>query len=202
MNRNSSFLASATCFVVALSLAMPVAAQPGLGLGPGAGSGTGSGFRLNAAPLGAADAAEVSFMREEERMARDIYVQLGEKWNLTVFRNIAASEQKHFEALGRVLENKNLPDPSAGKQAGVYADPKLNTLFNELIAKGMKSVQDALEVGVAVETADIADLEQAIAATTRTDLKRIYTNLMNASYNHLDAFQNNIELVCPPAPAN
>lgn len=196
MNRNYSFFPFAGCFVLALSLTSPAVAQNGPG------TGAGLGFRLQAAPLTTAEAASVSFMREEERLARDIYLALGEKWNLTVFRNIAASEQSHFEAMGKILANKNLPDPSAGKEAGVYAEPKLNTLYNELIAKGLNSIEDALAVGVAVETTDIADLEAAIQGTTRTDLKRVYTNLMNASYSHLEAFENNIELICPRVPAN
>ncbi|MBL8211129.1 MAG: DUF2202 domain-containing protein [Bryobacterales bacterium] len=197
MNRNSSFFHAAGCFLLAFSLTSTLAAQP-FGNGPSAGP----GFRIDAAPLTATEAASVSFMREEERLARDLYLKLAEKWNLNVFRNIAASEQQHFDAMGKILANKNLPDPSAGKEAGVYAEPTLNTLFNELYAKGMKSIEDALAVGVAVETTDIADLEKAIAATTRTDLKRAYTNLMNASYSHLEAFENNIEVLCPLAPAN
>ncbi len=217
MNRNYAFAITTACLLLALLLATPMAAQPfgngpGNGAGPGHGNGPGSGqglgvgpgagFRIDPAPLTAAEAATAAFMREEERMSRDLYLKLAEKWNLTVFRHIASSEQKHFEAIGNILTNKNLPDPSAGKQAGVYAEPRLNTFYNELIAKGLKSIEDALAVGVAVETADIADLEAALKATTRTDLKRVYTNLMNASYNHLDAFNNNIELVCPRVPAN
>lgn len=194
MNRNSSFFHAAGCFLLAFSLTSTLPAQT-FGFGPSAGPGL--GFRIDPAPLTAEEAAAVSFMREEERLARDIYLKLAEKWNLNVFRNIAAAEQQHFDSMGKILANKNLPDPSAGKEAGVYADPKLNTLYNELYAKGMASIEEALAVGVAVETTDIADLEAAIAATTRTDLKRVYTNLMNASYSHLEAFENNIEIICP-----
>ena len=79
-------------------------------------------------------------------------------------------------------------DP-AQSSAGVYTDPALNALYNQLLAKGMQSAQDALEVGILIEKKDIADLESALNSTTKFDIKRVYNNLMNGSYNHLYAFE-------------
>jgi hypothetical protein len=134
-------------------------------------------------------------MREEEKLARDVYQQLAKKWNLVTFENIAASEQNHFDALGTLLTRYSVADPAQGLAAGVYSNAKLSALYNELMAKGTKSSQDALEVGLLIEKADIADLEAALKGTAKLDVKRVYTNLMNASYNHLEAFETGCELL-------
>jgi len=133
-------------------------------------------------------------MREEEKLARDVYQFLFDKWQLNIFKNIAAAEESHFVAVGGMLTRYNVSDPAADKPAGVYSNADLNTLYAQLTAKGATSVADAFEVGILIEKADIADLEKAIAATDRVDIKRLYTNLMNASYNHQEAFEANHEI--------
>jgi len=146
-------------------------------------------------PVSEDEAKQLQFMREEEKLARDIYLQLNEKWNLVVFRNIAASEEQHMGAVGRLLERYAVEDPAANKPAGVYTDERLTALYAELMEKGTRSVKEALEVGVLIEKTDIADLETSIKMTVKWDIKRVYTNLMNASYNHLEAFETNLELM-------
>jgi hypothetical protein len=136
----------------------------------------------------------LTFMREEEKLARDVYRFLFERWNFAAFDRIAASEQQHFATIGTLLTRYNIPDPAATDTPGVFADPKLTTLYAELIAKGSISLKDALEVGVTIEKVDIADLTAA-NTTTKLDIKRIYTNLMLASFNHLDAFESSLELL-------
>ena len=42
-------------------------------------------------------------MRIEEKLARDVYTVLGERWNARVFLNIKLSEQTHMEAVRRLL---------------------------------------------------------------------------------------------------
>lgn len=151
-----------------------------------------------AATLTAEEAKTVTWMREEEKLARDVYKRLGAKWELTVFARIAESEQRRFEALGRVLERYGVADPAAGKPEGAFSNPDLATLYQQLVTKGEASMKDALEVGVMIEQLDIKDLEEAIAGTTKTDLKTVYTNLMTGSLSHLEAFEGCLE-VCVAA---
>lgn len=146
------------------------------------------------APPSAAEIAALQFMREEEKLARDVYRFLFERWNYSTFERIAASEQQHFEAIGNLLTRHNIPDPAAADLPGVFANPDLATLYAELTAKGAISLKDALEVGVAIETVDIADLETALPGA-RFDIKRVFTNLMNASLNHLEAFESCLALL-------
>ena len=189
-----STIRNLTLAATIVAVGFPVYAQnanPGKGRGPG--------LAFDTTAPSAEEAKTLAFMREEEKLARDVYKQLAEKWNLTVFRNIAESEEQHFQAIGTMLAKYNLPDPAL-KDAGVYSDAQLTALYAELMTKGMASEKDALEVGVLIEKTDIADLEAAIEAAVKPTLKRLYTNLLAASYNHLEAFETNLESACPVCP--
>jgi hypothetical protein len=87
-----------------------------------------------------------------------------------------------------------LTDP-AQPTAGVFANPDLQQLYNDLIAKGNVSLLDALQVGVAIEEKDIEDLKAAMAITNNKDVLRVYSNLLNGSLNHLAAFNSHIDAV-------
>ncbi|MFN0167760.1 MAG: DUF2202 domain-containing protein [Bryobacteraceae bacterium] len=152
---------------------------------------------ISCEPLTAEEARTLAFMREEEKLARDIYQQLYSKWKLAAFNNISKSEENHFQAIGTLIARYGLADPARDNPAGVYTDSRLTTLYHELLAKGLRSVKDALEVGVLIERTDIADLEDALTATSKLDLKRVYNNLMSGSYNHLEAFEANLEILAP-----
>jgi hypothetical protein len=199
-NRAFSFVLAGAVALAILAGATPAMAQYGHGPGYGGGSTTGGttgGTTIVAtAPATAAETQWLRYMREEEKFARDVYQQLYKKWSLTVFQNIATAEQAHFDAVGVLLTRYSVADP-ASASAGVYSDAKLNTLYNDLMAKGMKSAQDALEVGVLIEKTDIGDLESALKATDKLDIKRVYTNLLNASFNHLEAFETVCEAAVP-----
>jgi hypothetical protein len=145
-------------------------------------------------PATAEEIQALVFMREEEKLARDVYRFLFERWQYAAFDRIAASEQQHFATIGTLLTRYSIPDPAATDTPGVFADPKLTTMYAELTAKGAISLKDALEVGVLIEKTDIADLSAA-NTTTKLDIKRVYTNLMTASFSHLDAFESGLELL-------
>lgn len=134
------------------------------------------------------------YMREEEKLARDVYTVLYGEWRLKIFKNIAASEQKHMDAVKTLLDRYGLVDPAAGNARGVFTNEDLQRLYYELIAKGKRSVLDALEVGVLIEEADIEDLEKALTTPVpvHRDVKRVFTNLLAGSYNHLAAFESKL----------
>ncbi|MEZ5400625.1 MAG: DUF2202 domain-containing protein [Bryobacteraceae bacterium] len=153
------------------------------------------GTPINVTPPSAEEIQSLTFMREEEKMARDVYDYLYQRWGITVFDSIAASEEQHFAQVGRLLTRYGIADPAANLAAGVFGNSKLSTLYAELVAKGAASLKDALEVGVAIEQVDIADLEEAIVEASKSDIKRVYTNLMEASYQHLEAFEANLQIL-------
>jgi hypothetical protein len=87
----------------------------GRGRGPGNG-GTGTLTILPPATPGALSAAETSaliYVREEEKLAHDVYVTLYTQWGLPVFQNISRSEQTHTDAIKDLLDRYGLPDPAA-----------------------------------------------------------------------------------------
>lgn len=146
-------------------------------------------------PLTADEEKTLVFMREEEKLARDVYQILAAKWNLRIFSNIAKSEQRHFDSVGVLLERYGVKDPAAATPAGVYSDTRLAALYAELVAKGSLSLKDALEVGVLIEKTDIADLENALKTTSKLDIKNVYTNLLAGSLSHQEAFESVLEAV-------
>ncbi len=67
---------------------------------------------LFAAPLSDDEKYWLSHMREEEKVARDVYKELYKVWGLTIFSNIASSEQKHMDAIKTLLDRYGLEDPA------------------------------------------------------------------------------------------
>jgi hypothetical protein len=145
------------------------------------------------ATLTADEKADLIFMREEEKLARDVYLTLYELWGTGIFANIAASEQVHMDAILTLLNTYKLPDPTLGKLVGEFANADLQALYNTLIERGKRSALDALLVGGIIEETDIVDLNAAIAAARPNNIDTVYTNLLNGSYNHLRAFASSIQ---------
>lgn len=134
---------------------------------------------------------EMLLMLEEEKLAFDVYNFLDEKWNLRVFGNISQSEERHMNAMKGLLQYNNIVF-TLNKERGIFKNSELQKLYDELISKGQKSKLDALEVGKLIEEKDIEDLQLAIKNTNNEYSINVYTNLLNASYNHLNAFNRNI----------
>jgi len=134
----------------------------------------------------------LTYMREEEKVARDVYLYLNKKWNLRIYKNIAASEQTHMDAIKNLLDKYGIPDPAAGKGIGEFTDPDLQNLYDDLIRQGSVSRVEALNVGVIIEETDIDDLNKGIATARHNDITTVYSNLLQGSLNHLDAFEINL----------
>ena len=134
-------------------------------------------------------AAFLTRLREEERMARDLYAAFGSRYpSSRPLQRIVASEQRHFDAVGRLLAAYSVADPSAGREAGSYADAQLQSLYDQWKAQGTASRLGALKAAVELERADIADLEKAVAATTEPRVLRVLNRLLTASRRHLEAY--------------
>jgi hypothetical protein len=146
--------------------------------------------------LSAAEKETLAFMREEEKLAHDVYLQLDARWNSVtrVFGNIARSESTHTEAIRQLLLRYALPDPAASLSAGRYQDTRLQALYTQLLATGQLSLIDALKVGAAIEEIDIIDLNQALLTIDNQDIVLVYQNLLKGSRNHLRSFVSNLAL--------
>ena len=134
----------------------------------------------------------LTYMREEEKLARDAYWTLYDQWHLPIFAKIANSEVMHMSKLKELLDRYGLADPAAGKPVGVFTNPVLQQLYNDLMAQGSQSSTEALRVGVTIEEVDIHDLQKYLGLTDKTDIISVYNMLLNGSYCHLRAFNNQL----------
>lgn len=155
----------------------------------------GSFFQQKTAPLTADEEKSILFMREEEKLARDVYLKLYDQWQLMPFKNIAQSEQMHMDALLTLITRYNLKDPVGDKDNGVFENEDLQKLYNDLTSRGLQNQVEALKVGALIEEIDIRDLQQHLDRYIQNeDVKLVYNNLMRGSRNHLRAFSRNLEM--------
>lgn len=148
---------------------------------------------LRAVQLTDAEAENIRYMRQEEKLARDVYLTLYEQWDAAIFANISESEQRHMDAIKRLITIYGLEDPIVDDTVGQFTDPIFTVLFEQFVADGSVSLLDALNVGVAIEEQDIADLNAALEETTMRNVRRVFQNLLRGSTRHLAAFEKCIE---------
>jgi hypothetical protein len=157
-----------------------------------AGRGKGGGGGGSTPVLTQVEIDDLYFMREEEKLARDVYIALYEQWGNRVFYNISLSEQKHTDAVLGLIVKYGLEDP-ASTESGIFNDPYLQQLYDDLIGMGMAGELEALQIGVLIEVTDITDIEECMTHTDKADILNVYGNLLAGSENHLDAFLRNVE---------
>ncbi|MBK9030900.1 MAG: DUF2202 domain-containing protein [Myxococcales bacterium] len=141
-------------------------------------------------PLSAAERTALTFTREEEKLARDVYAALAD--NGQPFVNIGASEQQHMDAIATLLVRYQLPDPAATTGPGEFVDPTLQGLYGDLTAAGQPGAVDAYAVGCLIEELDLRDLALARLDVTHADVDATYANLALGSRNHLRAFHGKL----------
>jgi len=144
-------------------------------------------------PLSDEEVASLTFMREEEKLARDVYRVMFDEWENPIFYNISQSEQQHMDTMKSLLDKHGLPDPVIDDSTGAFVNHELDELYKDLIVDGLESRLDALYVGALIEEVDIEDIQIAIEEATHADLIRAYENLIRGSRNHLRAFVGQIE---------
>ncbi|MHB1318255.1 MAG: DUF2202 domain-containing protein, partial [Anaerolineae bacterium] len=133
------------------------------------------------------------YMREEEKLAHDVYTALFAQWDVEEFNTIANSEQRHSDSVLRQLDRYGIADPTVGLTAGEFQNGDLQALYDQLVAQGSESLEAALRVGAAIEEIDILDLEEQIGQTDEAGLVRVYSNLLRGSRNHLRSFTGLLE---------
>lgn len=139
-----------------------------------------------------AEIQDVLFMREEEKLARDVYMTLGEVWGTPIFTNIAGAESMHMNSVETLITRYSLDDPVDDNPVGVFVNPTLQTMYDDLVATGSQSLIDAFEVGALIEEIDIEDLIDSIADTEATDVLLVWQHLISGSQNHLKAFTSQL----------
>jgi hypothetical protein len=168
---------------------------PGQGQGAGQGDSAGPGAyppvllpMTDSTPLSATEAGDILFMREEEQMAYDLYTRWAGIYSVPVFANIAQSETQHINEVQLLIDRYDLSNNQIGNASTGYYNATIQSLHDSLAKQGDTSLTGAFEAGLAVEERDIADLDHALAGTTRTDVIQVWSNLRQGSENHRSAF--------------
>lgn len=137
---------------------------------------------------------ELLYMFEEEKVARDVYSALFTVWGHWVFENIAASEQKHMDAIAALFQRYEMTLPESAGTPGVFDSADMQELYNTLVSQGSLSLGEALQVGATIEDLDIFDLKDYVELTDNLDIQTVYENLMRGSRNHLRSFVYQLSL--------
>jgi len=135
----------------------------------------------------------ILFMREEEKLARDIYLVFNSIFPHQTFDNISKSEQKHTDTMAKLIDYYSLEDPFIDT-IGKFVDPTLCELYQVLIDWGTCCLDSALVVGAIIEETDIEDIERFANQTEVKNITNVYQNLLDGSENHLRAFVNALDI--------
>ena len=95
-------------------------------------------------------------------------------------------------AVGQLLERYGIDDPITNDGIGIFTDPRLGALYDDLVREGSASSLDALKVGAKVEELDIFDLQRLLESADNQDIYMVYQNLLKGSRNHLRTFDGQI----------
>ena len=142
-------------------------------------------------PLSEAEISDLKFLREEEKLARDVYLFSYDKYQISIFKNISQSEQTHTDSVLSLLNKYGISDP-ASTERGVFVNQDLQALYNSLTAQASISSVEALKVGATVEDLDINDIDHFTVNTSKIDLLNVYNNLNCGSKNHIRTYTNQL----------
>lgn len=168
-------------------------AGQGIRRGQNARRGIGKNQQTAAGALTGVEREGLISMREEEKLARDVYLAMQEKWGARVFSNISRAETQHMTAMANLLSQYRIPDPVTDNTPGKFTAVRFQELYKTLVETGSNSLNDALKVGLKIEEMDIADLRVAIQGTNNREIKRVFENLERGSRNHLRAFARQLK---------
>lgn len=206
MQRKTLVLAIA---IVMLTLTAPAFAGRGNGGGGNGGGGNGGGPANNGCSgdgaiggylatlpveeLSDGERADLIWVREEEKLARDLYLLFAQCFAQRSFQQIARAEQSHMDLVAGMLTRYAVADPVQGRPMGLFADDQLQRLYDQLAVAGGSALVEALRVGALVEETDLADVAEMLAASDNRDLDVVYQNLAKGSRNHLRAYVGQLE---------
>lgn len=144
--------------------------------------------------LSAAEVSDLVFMKEEEKLARDVYSALYKKWGTRIFSNITSSEETHMQEVISLLKYYNIADTTVLTE-GEFNNPELQVLYSQLVAKGSTSLEEAFATGALIEDLDIKDLTEFLTQTTNQNIISVFTEIRSGSYNHINSFVSQLASV-------
>lgn len=144
------------------------------------------------AGFGADTLDALGYMRDELKLARDLYKALSSIWELKVFKNMAKGKQSLMDAVSTLLKQYGIDDPP--DEAGKFVKADLQELYLYLIDQGKVSRKNAIDVTILIEQTVIADLNEVFLQTNEKEVHEVLTLLMEGSENHLHALSRNLAM--------
>jgi hypothetical protein len=141
---------------------------------------------IDKATISQTEIDSIIWMREEEKLAKDVYTTLGQVWGINIFTNISSAEQTHTDSVETLIDRYGLEDPITDETIGIFKNETFSKLYQDLVKQGSSSLVEALKVGALIEELDIKDLQERV--TTTADIDLVFQNLERGSRNHLRAF--------------
>ena len=139
------------------------------------------------------EAKSLIHMREEEKLARDVYIAMFNKYGLRIFENISSSEQTHTDAILQLLTKYAIKDPVGVNAIGVFTDLGLQALYTSLVNSGNVSILEAYKVGATIEDLDLYDLKVDLLKVDNQDIILVYQMLSKGSRNHMRNYFSNLK---------
>jgi len=144
---------------------------------------------ISSVTISPAEEQGILLIREEEKAARDLYISLYSQDHLSIFPNIARSEQSHMDSVKVLIDKFGIQDP-AQETRGSFLNQSIKTLYDDLLERGTRSPEDALKAGANFEELSILDLQKEISKTNNQDILSIYEGLLAGSQKHLRSYIN------------
>ena len=150
----------------------------------------------------------LAYMWHEEKLAKEIYLELNKIHPVTQLENIANNaEVKHIRLVQDLVEAYDInitnianyeirysADELDNMPVGEFAIPEIQDLYNQLYDIGRVSVQASLEVGCMVEVTDIDDLDKYMEiASSNQALIDTFNILRDGSYSHYWSFDKGLK---------
>lgn len=146
----------------------------------------------SAIPLSDEEKKDLMFLREEEKLAHDVYSYSLKKYDLMIFSNISQSESNHMGQVLSLLNQYQIEDPAKSHPEGIFTNQTLQKLYQQFISKSDSGIVQALEVGAMIEDLDLHDIQTFYLHTDKSDIKNVYDKLSCGSKNHLRSFVRNL----------
>ncbi|NLX40946.1 MAG: DUF2202 domain-containing protein [Bacteroidales bacterium] len=145
---------------------------------------------VNLTTLTTSEKEGILLMREEEKLAHDVYSFFAQKYNIPIFRNITNSEVEHQKLVIQLMDQYGIKD-SSYEEESKFHNKELQELYDQLTVQG-NTLIDALKIGAYIEELDIHDLKQLMKETDNEVILGTYDPLLWGSQNHLRAFVRNL----------
>ncbi len=148
-----------------------------------------------AIPLNTREAETLVLMREDEKLARDVYHAFYTYWRQASWLEAMQRRQARMNRIASLLQQYELPDPLPDTRPGSFPSPELAELYTQLVKRGAQSYIDAVDVCIQIEQLDIADLQAAILESRHETLDQSYQVLLESSRYTLDQMSHMRQIV-------